>query len=394
MIKVDEIILITRNARDKVQTARYVLEQSGNTYTIKRFTGQFGGKITQQPDKIIERGKAKRTALQQAELEYNSLIKKATDKGYKKYSTLTKIKFDVITVEEITKLVDSVKTDANGNVKVQRAKSSTECPANVWDKPHYASRKLDGLRINFKWNKEEDCVSTVSRGGGDYDPATPHIRLCDELVIHLRNYPDLILDGELYVHGWPLQRISGAGRSKTWQEDCGSLEFHIYDMIDTKAHFTERLDSLMDLKMIFEDVPQIQVCEHVLVEGWSSVKKLHDKWVAEGYEGLVARLPNKPYKPDSKGADWKKLKEYQDSEFEITGISEGLRPEDMCFELRAENGKIFKAKPTGTREVREEYLENWESYVGKMGTVKYLELSAGGVPHGNTVFKSVREDGE
>ena len=46
MVEIYNVVLVTRNARDKVQVARYVLEQEGNCYTIKRFTGQFGGKIT------------------------------------------------------------------------------------------------------------------------------------------------------------------------------------------------------------------------------------------------------------------------------------------------------------------------------------------------------------
>lgn len=144
MVQLQEIVLITRNARDKIQTARYVLEQSGNTYTIKRFTGQFGGKITQQPDKIIERGKAKRSALQQAELEYNSLVKKALDKGYKKLSDLTKTKFNVINLEEINSLIGSVKTDQNGNIKPQACKPYDKCANSVFDKPRWCSRKLDG----------------------------------------------------------------------------------------------------------------------------------------------------------------------------------------------------------------------------------------------------------
>ena len=114
MVIVDDIYLVTRNARDKIQTARYRLFQEGNNYIIQRFTGQFGGKITTQPEKRIEKGKAKRTVLQQAELEFNSLVKKATDKGYKKLSDLTKIKHDVIKAEELDALVPTIKTDANG----------------------------------------------------------------------------------------------------------------------------------------------------------------------------------------------------------------------------------------------------------------------------------------
>lgn len=114
MIKVQEIILVIRNARDKVQVSHYILNQDINNYIIQRSTGQFLGKMTKQPDVLIEKGKAKRSVLQQAELEYNSLIKKALDKGYKKLSDLTKTKYDVITEEELNRIVPTIKTDASG----------------------------------------------------------------------------------------------------------------------------------------------------------------------------------------------------------------------------------------------------------------------------------------
>ena len=114
MIKVQEIILVIRNARDKVQIAHYILNQDVNNYIIERSTGQFLGKMTKQPDILIEKGKAKRSVLQQAELEYNSLIKKALDKGYKKLSDLTKTKYDVITEEELNRIVPTIKTDSSG----------------------------------------------------------------------------------------------------------------------------------------------------------------------------------------------------------------------------------------------------------------------------------------
>ena len=41
-------------------------------------------------------------------------IKKALDKGYKKLSDLTKTKYDVITEEELNRIVPTIKTDASG----------------------------------------------------------------------------------------------------------------------------------------------------------------------------------------------------------------------------------------------------------------------------------------
>lgn len=386
-MKLYEDILVTRNARDKIQIAIFELHNEMPLFIIKRFTGQYGGKMTPQPEKIIEIGKANRLVSQQAELEYNSLVKKALDKGYKKLSSLTKKKLDILSTEELNNLVPSIKTDNNGNIKPQLAKSSTDCTINIWEKGIYCSRKLDGVRCLMKYDGKE--IKSISRGGKDYDASTAHIRQNTQLINLFIENPELILDGELYIHGKSLQKISGTARLETWEERCEELEYWVYDIVDVNETFNKRLDRLIDFQIDFKNNSKIKFIDHDFVTGWSAVKKLHDKFVSEGFEGLVARKPDKKYSPGKRSSDWIKLKDYQDDEFEITGIEEGLRDEDMCFTLKAKNGKSFKAKPMGTREIRHEYLDNWKNYVGKMATVKYFSISNDGIPT-QPVFKNVR----
>ena len=111
---VSKIYLVTRNARDKVQVVIAELDQNGNSFTINRTTGQYQGKMTDQPELVIERGKAKRSVLQQAELEYNSIVKKYQDKGYKRLDTLTNKKFNELSESEINAIVPTIKSDVNG----------------------------------------------------------------------------------------------------------------------------------------------------------------------------------------------------------------------------------------------------------------------------------------
>lgn len=393
MVKVLDTVLVIRNARDKVQSAQYVLEQNGNTYTIRRYTGQFEGKVTAQPEIVIEKGKVKRSVLQQAELEYNSLVKKATDKGYKKLLDLTNIKFELITSTELNLIVPSIKTDANGNIKPQLAKSSNDCTTAIWKHPMYCSRKIDGVRCLMRYDEEEDRIISISRGGQEYDVPTTNLRETDELLDLFRNDPSLILDGELYVHGWSLQKISGVCRKKTWDDRCSKIEYWIYDIVDPESTFEERLETLEDISDNLKNVSGFNMVEHVLLEGWEEISTYHDKYVREGFEGLVARKPDKKYAPGKRPSDWIKVKLYQDDEFEITGISDGLRPEDMCFTLKTKEGKLFKAKPIGNRELRAEYLETWEDLVGKKGTVKFFGYSEDKLPT-QPIFKCIREDGE
>lgn len=388
-MKLYEDILVTRNARDKIQLAIFELHNEMPLFIIKRFTGQYNGKMTSQPEKTIEIGKANRLVSQQAELEYNSLVKKALDKGYKKLSSLTKKKLETLSGEELDKIVPSIKTDNNGNIKPQLAKSSTDCTINIWEKGMFCSRKLDGVRCLMKFENNE--IKSISRGGKNYDVATTHIRKNPQLIELFKSNQELILDGELYVHGKSLQKISGTARLETWEDRCEELEYWVYDIVDINETFNKRLDRLTDFQIEFKNNSKIKFIDHDYVTGWSAVKKLHDKFVSEGFEGLVARKPDKKYSPGKRSSDWVKLKDYQDSEFEITGIEEGLRDEDMCFILKTKEGKYFKAKPIGTREVRYEYLDNWQSYVGKMATIKYFAMSNDKIPM-QPIFKNIREN--
>jgi hypothetical protein len=63
----------------------------------------------------------------------------------------------------------------------------------------------------------------------------------------------------------------------------------------------------------------------------------------------------------------------------------------MVFELRTMKGQFFEAKPLGTFEKKEEYMENLDELVGKMATVRFLNYSETGVPVGNPVLKAIRD---
>jgi hypothetical protein len=83
----------------------------------------------------------------------------------------------------------------------------------------------------------------------------------------------------------------------------------------------------------------------------------------------------------------------QDAEFEIVGITEGLRDEDMVFIMKMPDGKTFEAKPMGTVEKRLWYLENIKDLIGKMATIKYFYISDKGVPN-LPIFKHLRPSDE
>lgn len=235
--------------------------------------------------------------------------------------------------------------------------------------------------------------ATVSRGGKNYDIACTEIVKDGCFKEFFDKYPDYQLDGEIYFHGLNLDEISGACRKKEYSEKRhGSLQFWIFDIVAEGLTFEQRLKILQEIK---PKTDKVVIVEHVKIEKGDidTIMELHDKWVAEGYEGGIWRDATAEYKIGGRDNRMLKIKLMQDAEFKITGCSEGLRPEDMVFTLVTDKGVEFEAKPTGTVEKRLEYLANIKNLIGKMATIKFFHFSPKGAPN-LPIFKCVREENE
>lgn len=396
-------ILVTKDNKSKTRVVEisYEWDDAQHGFVIRRKTYQYGGKVTVQPEIWIYKGKVKRTVSEQARLEYNSHLKKYTDKGYKLLPSSIKINNAVAVEAFVEEHLGNGVTDSNGFKKHMLAKQADKVATSVFDKIKYwyGSRKIDGVRCSFYWKDGE--VRTASRGGGDYDASTSFMRHNPKLIQFFEEHPDIVLDGELYKHGKSLQQISGAARLEKDTAGMDWLEYYIYDVMDSTKTFEERLDILHDItdelnlgfnperewddgELKFQIVPQETVV------GWANIQKLHDKYVGEGFEGIVIRDPSKVYNFGGRTNAMIKVKMYKDAEFEIVGYSEGLRPEDMVFVCKTKEGKEFEAKPMGPRELKWEYLDRMDEIIGKMATVKYFYLSDEGCPL-QPVLKCIRD---
>ena len=396
------IWLVSRDSKGKIRvvemSAAWDAEQ--HAFGIYRTTYQYGGKRTEQPVIYVPVGKASRTLKEQVELEFKSNMKKYLDKGYKQLEK----SIDFYSEQELNEIIGEVVTDSSGFAKHMLAKQADKVKDSSIEKVKCwaVSIKIDGVRCSFYWKDGE--VKSASRGGGDYDPSTYQLREHPKLKELLEAHPDWILDGELYKHGKSLQQISGAARLEKTAAGCDWLEYYLYDVMVPDTTFAERGNILQEIAETLEldfiperewgdDELRIQIVPHVYVTGDNKkdqIMELHNQYVAEGWEGCVARDISKAYKYGGRGQEMVKFKMYQDAEFEITGISEGLRPEDMCFTLITEDGIEFKAKPMGSRELKEQYREDLDKLIGKMATVKFFYLSDEGTPL-QPVLKAIRD---
>ena len=394
--------LVSRDSKGKIRVVEMstAWDEEQKAFGIYRTTYQYGGKRTEQPVIYINVGKASRTLREQLELEYKSNMKKYLDKGYK----LLDKHIEMYTEDVLNEIIGAVVTDSSGFAKHMLAKQADKVKDSSIEKVKIwaVSRKIDGVRCSFYWKDGE--VKSASRGGGDYDPSTYQLREHPKLKELLEAHPDWILDGELYKHGKSLQQISGAARLEKTAAGCDWLEYYLYDVMVPDTTFAERSNILQEITETLEldfiperewrdDELRMQVVPHVYVSGDNKkdqIMELHNQYVAEGWEGCVARDISKPYKYGGRGQEMVKFKMYQDAEFEITGISEGLRAEDMCFTLKTEDGIEFKAKPMGSRDLKEQYREDLDELIGKMATVKFFYLSDEGTPL-QPVLKAIRD---
>lgn len=350
-------------------------------FSIKRTYGQLHGKLTEGPLIVVSHGKVNRTAREQAQLQFNAKVKEYLDKGYKELPKDP----ETYSESELSEIYGDIKTRGEGIIKPMLAKQADKVAKKTFDKDYYASRKINGTRCLIYY-KDGD-VKTASRGATDYDIAIYHIISHPSLVKFFENHPDVILDGEIFKFGMPLNKISGICRSQATVDDGKELQFYWYDIVETDKSFVERLELINtyaeELQLLSFDPERenndedlaIQVVPHIKISGYDNMKKLHDEYVSDGWEGLVVRLANSVYKPGSRGNDWIKIKVYFDAEYPIVGLSEGLREEDMCFILETPNGQQFKCKPMGDREQKQWYRDHIDELIGKMLTIKYFEMS-------------------
>lgn len=221
------------------------------------------------------------------------------------------------------------------------------------------------------------------------------------------------LDGELIV-GAPTSKtcynetVSGVMRV----EGTPPVHFHVFDSIaKPEARYGERRPMVEGLNNYWE-VPQLTV------NNLDDVLELEDRWLAAGYEGLILRDPNAPYKfgrSTVKEGYLLKLKRFIDDEFEVIGFEERQHNgnEATKNELgrtkrsshqenktgRGDLGALVLKHPCGSfncgtgfsDEQRYEIWDNKAKYLGRLAKIKHFEIGAKIAPR-HPVFLGFRND--
>ena len=394
--------MVTLYKRDKKGKVRaWTIEHDDKSYwTISGIHPD--GKMTKTAPTFVEQknvGKANETSLeQQVELEVKSKIQYQIDHGFTYELPAEEREFAVSLAD---KYVDRLE---KGKIEF----------------PYVVEPKLDGVRCYIKL--VDGKVTMWSRGNKEFK-SVPHLAENRFIIEFFKKYPDAILDGELYNHALKNdfnKIVSLVKKTKPTTEDLEEskkiVEYHCFDSyypseselnyVQRKVRVGEIVSDIRGTDVLFKET-HIS-CEEVKIVGlflvkqkesdtlgwWLNVAQTEEK-VDEylenqlnlGYEGVMLKKYDVPYF-FGRSFDMLKYKRFKDAEFKIVDIEDGKGNKKgkatavICVD---ENGTEFKAGVTGTEEFAAEMFANKETYIGKIATIKYQELTPvkdgkGGVP--------------
>lgn len=239
--------------------------------------------------------------------------------------------------------------------------------------PCYIQPKLDGSRTLA--SQVGNNYELRSRKNKIFD-AVPHI---NKQLAELKAPVNIIFDGELYVHGMSFQDIISIIKRDDLHTNYSAMEFHIYDCYDKNNPLLTFEQRLLEIKKYTNCQPNIKIVETFKVHRQDDIKKYHDNFVSNGYEGVILRNIDGVYELDSRSHDLLKYKSFETEEFEIVDLKKSDRePDYQCtFVCKTQNNDEFGAKPKGTESLRSSYWTDKKSLIGKMATIKYFEMTDG-----------------
>ena len=355
-------ILYSKSKGGKTQVwSIEVVKGPGDGATIKSSYGYEGGAM-QQNEKEILKGKVKRSPWEQAVSEAQSDWKKKKDKGYA----------ESVGNAHVPGVAGEEAVGAHKTILPMLAHDYHKRGKSIVF-PAFVQAKLDGVRSIFHngilSSRMGKPFSGLEHITGELGPATA---------------AGLILDGEVYSTSLPFQQFVGLVKKKNFtaadMEQLKQVNLWVYDCVNDKP-FDERLAMLKEFfaKHTFTHVKLLPTEEAATAAG---LKKFHDAYVAEGYEGLIVRNKKGAYHLATRSADLQKYKEFEDDEYEVVGFTEGEGHEKglVIWTCKTKDGKRFNVRPRGTHEERATLFKEAGSYVGKKLTVRFQELTGDGIP--------------
>jgi len=338
-----------KRATDKKRINQWTVEIEDNKYrTISGFVG-----MTQTTSNwTVCAAKTYCTAAEQADKEARALYRKRVEKGF-------------------TPSIEAC--DEEAYFQPMLAKDWLEEKSNI-RYPLYTQPKLDGIRciVNSEgmWSRNGKRIVSAPHIFRDLEPL-------------FSADPSLIFDGELYADKFAndFNRIcSIVKKTKPTQADIEeaerNIQYHIYDLPSCKSTFFDRI-VMLNLKNL---PPSCITVPTYIVNNENEVNSYYERFVDAGYEGQIIRRD--ALYENKRTRSLLKHKHFITEEYEILDVlvGEGNKQNMAGAFLMRIGDTTFKATPKFSWDECIEILQNKHEYIGKMGTVRYFNLTPDGIP--------------
>jgi len=250
--------------------------------------------------------------------------------------------------------------------------------------PVYMQAKLDGVRCIARRNDAGE-IELTSRSGKPY--YVPHIEA--DLAEWLPD--DMVLDGEIYVHGESCQTITSwvksadPERAKRYKVESLALTYHVYDVPifagESDEPWSSREHVLEDL--VQYESPNMTIVTGKTVQSAEEVWEAHTLYLELGFEGAIVRTPTGIYKWGYRSADLLKVKHFEDQEFEVIGCKDGKGKDEGCATFICRNDLTdgtLDARMKGELAERQRFYQEREQYVGRKLTVRFQGRTDAEIP--------------
>ena len=144
--------------------------------------------------------------------------------------------------------------------------------------PCYIQPKLSGVRALYQ----------IGHFQSPHDDHLGHLRGPSSKIFDA----SVILDGVLYVHGWPTEKLKEALASGSEE-----VEYHVFDVVNFRRPFDARFVVPASLLMDTAHRHKARVVETHRIASPALVDHYFEQWSAEGYTGLIYRLNFCSYVP-------------------------------------------------------------------------------------------------
>lgn len=349
--------------------------------------GAVGGKIVSQ-EKVIKAGKNigkknETTPNAQALLELNSIAQKKIEGGYKptKNSDAVTIDLKKNKVQISTAPVPMTAYVANDHIK------------KISNQKLYIQYKYDGFRCIY----DIKLKKLYSRSQKEFVSLPSLVEYLANSIP--KNYPFDFLDGELYSHNLSFEKISSIVASRKTIPDIETQEMIKFVAFDTftigdNSTFEVRYNTLINSQMdtllspnLSKTSNRLEIAPLYIIEPQifidptlPQLKNNLQNAETAGYEGIMIRL-NKPYEHRRSYSIYK-LKSFFDMEGECIGFKEEENKYGILGAVifKLSNGVTVEGRPAMTVEEKAEIWNNKKKYLGKIGTLKYQEVTEAGAP--------------